>query len=154
MNASLAFALPDTSMNISSTGVSETNMADQNLTCTDCGKQFTFTDSEHEFYQSKGFSTPGRCPDCRAARKAAREGGSSYSGGGGSSYGSGERQMYPAVCAQCGKDTQVPFSPRGDRPVYCSDCYRSQQSGSSSGGRSNGGSSYGGRSRSGGGSRY
>jgi len=133
-------------MNISSTGVSETNMSDQNLTCTDCGKQFTFTDSEQEFYQSKGFSTPGRCPDCRAVRKAAREGGSSY--------GSGERQMYPAVCAQCGKDTQVPFSPRGDRPVYCSDCFRTQQGASGSGGRSGGGSSYGGRSRSSGGSRY
>jgi CxxC-x17-CxxC domain-containing protein len=139
MNASLALVLLDTSMNISSTGVSETNMSDQNLTCTDCGKQFTFTESEQEFYQSKGFSTPGRCPDCRAARKAARNSGSSY--------GSGERQMYPAVCAQCGKDTQVPFSPRGDRPVYCSDCYRAQQGGSSSGSRSS-------DSRSGGGRRY
>ena len=77
MNASLKLALLDTSMNISSTGVSETNMSDQNLTCTDCGKQFTFTESEQEFYQSKGFSTPGRCPDCRAARKAARNSGSS-----------------------------------------------------------------------------
>ena len=66
-------------------------MSDQNLTCTDCGKQFTFTESEQEFYQSKGFSTPGRCPDCRAARKAARNSGSSYGSGsgysGGSSYG-------------------------------------------------------------------
>jgi CxxC-x17-CxxC domain-containing protein len=130
MNASLALALLDSSMNISSTGVSETNMSDQNLTCVDCGKQFTFTESEQEFYQSKGFSTPGRCPDCRAARKAARNSGSSYSSGGG--YSSGERQMYPAVCAQCGKDTQVPFSPRGDKPVYCSDCYRTQQSSTSS----------------------
>jgi CxxC-x17-CxxC domain-containing protein len=122
-------------------------MSDQNLTCTDCGKQFTFTESEQEFYQSKGFTTPGRCPDCRAARKAAREGGSSYSGGGSysSSYG-GERQMYPAVCAQCGKDTQVPFQPRGDRPVYCSDCYRAQQGSSGYGGRSSGGSRYGGSS--------
>ena len=145
MNASLALALLDTSMDISSTGVSETNMSDQNLTCVDCGKQFSFTESEQEFYQSKGFSTPGRCPDCRAARKAARNGGSSYSSG--SSYGSGERQMYPAVCAQCGKDTQVPFQPRGDRPVYCSDCYRAQQGSSSYSGRS----SY---NRSGSGSRY
>src|SRR5512136_2313733 len=121
MNASLALALLDTSMNILSTGVSETNMSDQNLTCVDCGKQFAFTESEQEFYQSKGFSTPGRCPDCRAARKAARNSGSSYSGSysGGSSYGSGERQMYPAVCAQCGKNTQVQFQPRGDLAVYC-----------------------------------
>src|SRR5512136_2872665 len=144
MNASLALALLDTSMNILSTGVSETNMSDQNLTCVDCGKQFVFTETEQEFYQSKGFTTPGRCPDCRAARKAARNSGSSYSG---SSYVSGERQMYPAVCAQCGKNTQVPFQPRGDRPVYCSDCYRAQQGSSGYGGRS----SY---SRSGGGGRY
>jgi CxxC-x17-CxxC domain-containing protein len=144
-------------MNNTTTGVSETNMSDQTLTCQDCGKTFEFTESEAEFYRSKGFSTPGRCPDCRAARKAARNSGSSYSGGssygGASSYGSasgyggGERQMYPAVCAQCGKDTQVPFQPRGDRPVYCSDCYRAQQGSSGYSSRS----SY---SRSGSGSRY
>jgi len=128
-------------------------MADQTLTCTDCGATFTFTESEQEFYQSKGFSTPGRCPSCRAARKAARNsgggyGGSSYGGGG---YG-GERQMYPAVCAQCGKQTEVPFQPRGDRPVYCSDCFRSQGGGGGgrSGGRSSGGG-YGGGGRSSGG---
>ncbi len=129
-------------------------MADQTLTCTDCGAQFTFTESEQEFYQSKGFSTPGRCPSCRAARKAARNaggyGGSSYGSGGG--YG-GERQMYPAVCAQCGKQTEVPFQPRGDRPVYCSDCFRSQGGGGGGyggGGRSSGGG-YGGGGRSSGG---
>jgi CxxC-x17-CxxC domain-containing protein len=119
-------------------------MADQTLTCQDCGATFTFTESEQEFYNSKGFSTPGRCPSCRAARKAARNAGGSY--GGGSSYGSGggyggERQMYPATCASCGKQTEVPFQPRGDRPVYCSDCFRSQGGGGSS---RSGGSSYGG----------
>jgi CxxC-x17-CxxC domain-containing protein len=135
-------------MNISSIGVSETNMSDQNLTCVDCGKQFAFTESEQEFYQSKGFTTPGRCPDCRAARKAARNNGGSYSSGSSySSYSSGERQMYPAVCAQCGRATQVPFEPRGDRPVYCSDCYRARQGSSGYSGRS----SY---SRSGSGRRY
>jgi CxxC-x17-CxxC domain-containing protein len=130
-------------------------MADQTLTCQDCGASFTFTESEQEFYNSKGFSTPGRCPSCRAARKAARNaGGGSY--GGGSSYGSsgggygGERQMYPAVCASCGKQTEVPFQPRGDRPVYCSDCFRSQGGGSRSGGSSYGGGGYSSGGRSGG----
>ncbi len=141
-------------------------MAAQTLTCSDCGQQFTFTENEQAFYQSKGFSTPSRCPDCRAARKAARGAGSSFGGGGGGGYGGGERQMYPAVCAQCGKSTEVPFQPRGDRPVYCSDCYRAQQgggsggysSGRSGGGRSSGGGGRsggsGGRGRSGGGGRY
>jgi CxxC-x17-CxxC domain-containing protein len=31
--------------------------------------------------------------------------------------------MYPATCAQCGKQTEVPFQPRGDKPVYCRDCF-------------------------------
>ena len=37
------------------------------------------------------------------------------------------REMHPAVCAECGKDTEVPFRPTGDRPVYCSDCFRQQR---------------------------
>jgi CxxC-x17-CxxC domain-containing protein len=90
---------------------------DKTLTCLDCGTSFTFSASEQEFFASKGFTNePGRCPDCRAARKLQRSGG----------YGSGgyrQRQMYPAVCAACGANTQVPFEPRNGRPVYCSDCY-------------------------------
>ena len=120
-------------------------MPDKTLTCNDCGQQFTFTASEQEFFAQKGFSEPSRCPACRAARKAAREGGSSYGGARG-----GERQMYPAVCAQCGKQTEVPFQPRGDRPVYCSDCFRSQ----GGGGRSSGGGYGGGGRSSGGGGGY
>ncbi len=102
--------------------------ADKTLTCRDCGAQFTFTASEQEFYASRGLENePGRCPECRAARKAQRGG---YSSGGysrGSGYGRSEREMFAAVCGQCGKDTQVPFQPRGDRPVYCSDCFASQR---------------------------
>ncbi len=89
-------------------------MTDQNLTCRDCGAPFVFTVSEQQFFAEKGFSNaPSRCTTCREARKANRVEG----------YRSGQREMFPAVCAQCGKDTQVPFQPRGDRPVYCSDCY-------------------------------
>lgn len=38
-----------------------------------------------------------------------------------------QREMFPAICASCGKETQVPFRPRSDRPVYCSDCFRGRQ---------------------------
>ena len=119
-------------------------MQDKTLTCSDCNQEFTFTASEQEFFAQKGFSTPVRCPSCRAARKAAREGGSSSYGG--SSYGSsggygGQRQMYPVVCSQCGKNTEVPFKPSGDRPVYCSDCFKEHGPSRSSGGSSRGSSS-------------
>jgi len=96
---------------------------DKELTCTDCEANFTFTASEQEFFMTKGYTNePKRCPSCREARKADRYGGGYGSGG----YGQ-RRRMFPAVCAQCGQDTQVPFEPRGDRPVYCSDCYSKQR---------------------------
>ena len=53
---------------------------------------------------------------------------------------SGKREMHHATCAQCGKDCEVPFQPREDRPVYCSNCFeqRKNENGNSreSGGRS------------------
>jgi CxxC-x17-CxxC domain-containing protein len=93
---------------------------DKTLTCQDCGQSFTFSADDQEFFAQKGFSEPKRCPNCRRARKADRDG-----GGGGGGYGGGARQLYPATCANCGKETEVPFQPRGDRPVYCRDCFES-----------------------------
>ena len=90
---------------------------DKQLTCSDCGAEFTFSAEEQEFFQSKGYTNePKRCPACREARKAQRYGNNSYG------YRS-QRQMFPAICAECGKETEVPFEPREGRPVYCSECY-------------------------------
>src|SRR3954451_21438098 len=124
-------------------------MSDKTLTCRDCGQAFTFTAGEQAFYQERGISEPQRCPACRSARKAQRGGssggydssgganggGGSYAaggvsyvggyssgGGGGGGYSSGPRQMYPATCSNCGKDTEVPFQPRSDKPVFCREC--------------------------------
>ncbi len=48
-------------------------MTDKVLICKDCGKEFTFTAGEQEFYAEKGFTNePKRCPDCRKAHKAQR----------------------------------------------------------------------------------
>jgi CxxC-x17-CxxC domain-containing protein len=99
------------------------SFSDKVLRCRDCGGDFAFTAGEQEFYALKGLlNEPGRCPDCRAARRSQRESGGDSTG----SYGYGDRsrrEMHPAVCAQCGQDTEVPFLPRGDRPVYCSSCF-------------------------------
>jgi CxxC-x17-CxxC domain-containing protein len=92
------------------------------LTCQDCGQSFDFSAEDQEFFASKGYSEPKRCPSCRQARKAERGGGGDYGGGGGGGY-RAPREMHQVVCAECGKDTEVPFAPRGDRPVYCSDCF-------------------------------
>ena len=95
---------------------------DKSLHCVDCGGSFTFTAGEQEFYQTKGLvNEPRRCQNCRQAKKTER-------GGSGRGYGSSApRQMFPVKCAECGKDTEVPFEPRGGKPVLCSDCFRNSR---------------------------
>ncbi|HBK69558.1 MAG TPA: zinc-binding protein [Firmicutes bacterium] len=90
---------------------------DKTLTCRDCGNDFVFSASEQEFFAEKGFTNePGRCPECRVARKQQRNGYQT------------QREMHPATCASCGIETEVPFKPSGDRPVYCKECYSKQRS--------------------------
>ena len=97
---------------------------DETLNCVDCGSSFQFTANEQEFFASKGFTNkPSRCGDCRAARKAAGGGRTGSHRGG---Y--GQREMFKATCSQCGGVAEVPFQPRGDRPVYCRDCFASRPS--------------------------
>ncbi|MBP7785867.1 hypothetical protein KA062_01280 [Patescibacteria group bacterium] len=40
------------------------------------------------------------------------------------------REMFKAVCSECGKDCEIPFEPRDGRPVYCSDCFEKKEGGS------------------------
>ena len=110
---------------------------DKTLTCRDCGANFVFTTGEQEFYASRGLTNePGRCPECRQARRGGRTG--DYGGRG---YERREREMFPVTCSECGKATEVPFQPRSDRPVYCSECFEAHRpSGSQS--RPRGGSRW------------
>ncbi len=82
---------------------------DKVLVCKECNNEFVFTAGEQEFYAEKGFvNEPQRCKACRDKRKAAAK---------------APREMHDAVCAQCGKECKVPFEPKEDRPVYCSECF-------------------------------
>ena len=86
---------------------------DKALQCSDCGTSFTFSAEEQEFFAVKGYTNePKRCPSCREANKAER-----YGSGGFSSY-KATLPMFSAGCAECGRETEVPFEPRESRPVY------------------------------------
>jgi len=95
---------------------------DKSIQCYDCGVTFTFDVEEQELFRSKGYlHAPKRCPSCRQARKSRNHG--NHNNNGNNGFGT-TRQMYPVTCTECGKHTEVPFEPRSDKPVYCSDCYR------------------------------
>jgi CxxC-x17-CxxC domain-containing protein len=99
--------------------------SDRSLTCVQCGNEFNFTADDQEFHANRGYQDPKRCPSCRAERRS-QSGGGGYGsfGGSGGGYDRPRRQMYSATCSRCGKEAMVPFQPRGDKPVYCSDCYQ------------------------------
>lgn len=82
---------------------------DKTLKCKECGADFVFTAGEQEFYAERGFQNePQRCKNCRDQRKnASRQ----------------QREMFTATCASCGGPAKIPFEPKNDRPVYCSECF-------------------------------
>lgn len=119
---------------------------DRTITCFDCGNEFEFSAGEQEFYAQRGFTEPPkRCASCRAIRKAARgtparltaaDGGGGRFGdyrtgdGGAHQFGYADgherrpREMFEAICANCGTTASVPFRPSGIKPVYCRDCFQ------------------------------
>jgi len=82
---------------------------DKTLNCEQCGKEFIHSARDQEFYKEKGYQNlPKRCPECRRQRRQQRR----------------TRQMHDAVCSDCGAQTQVPFEPNPEKPVYCDECFR------------------------------
>ncbi len=89
---------------------------DITLVCRACGEPFAFSAAEQTFYAANGFENPPRrCPACRGAQRAQ------------SSAARSQRALFTAVCADCGKETQVPFAPKDGKPVYCRDCFAARR---------------------------
>ena len=103
---------------------------DRTLSCVECAQSFTFSADDQSYHAEKGYTNePKRCNSCRQARRG------NQSTGGGFGSDRGPREMHSVVCAECGNQATVPFLPRGDRPVYCSDCFSRQGGGGGGVGR-------------------
>ena len=117
---------------------------DKPLKCKDCNDDFVFSAREQEHHAKLGLrNEPRRCQVCRQMQRMRNEdrgrvsrpprpmgaAGPPRPGGFGGpprpGFG-GPREVFMATCAGCGKQTDLPFKPRGDRPVYCRDCFRKQ----------------------------
>jgi len=131
----------------------EIGLAEQAIHCVECDTSFTFSIAEQVFYAERGVRPPVNCPDCRARKRAERHGDAikacespatsllwndSFNTFNGSASNSSPtprrgtrpapRLMFQAVCSSCGKKAEVPFEPRGGRPVYCRECFGARRS--------------------------
>lgn len=129
----------------------ETTIAVATLTCTECGDPYARTQAEQRYYDQHAALPPETCPSCRTQRRAVRNAelraahasgtqetltpstpsraggdGGRRAGPGSSSGPAGEVRLFQAVCAECGRATEVPFRPRSGRPVFCRDCYNAR----------------------------
>jgi CxxC-x17-CxxC domain-containing protein len=129
------------------------HLVDQSFVCEDCGRSFAFTIAEQAFYAERGFRAPGRCVECRGRRRAERNADlltsyeslsnstvwhetlPGYGGNRDRAFGQDQQRVsrtvrgggYRAICAACGRDTELPFLPRGGRPVFCRECFNQRR---------------------------
>lgn len=94
----------------------------QKLTCQDCGQDFPFSAGEQKFYEEKGFDPPKRCPQCRKKRRSSQTNDST------TPQSSNDGGMHTIECADCKKTSQVPFTPRSSKPIYCAECFEKRHS--------------------------
>ena len=105
---------------------------DKMLQCAECGGEFVHSATDQQWYAQRGYTNePKRCRTCREKRRSGGDDRGNRAAGAGASAGPsaprGQREMYPATCAACGKPTQVPFQPRGNKPIYCRDCFNANR---------------------------
>ncbi len=86
------------------------------LTCVTAANNSIYGRRTGVFSPPRVHNEPKRCPECRRSENPSDMRNANQ-------HNNSPRQMYPAICAQCGKETMVPFKPRGDKPVYCQECY-------------------------------
>ncbi len=88
------------------------SFVDKTLICKDCSCEFIFTAGEQEFFHAKNLiNVPKRCHNCRILMRVQRNG-------------ANPDNTACVNCAECGAPTQVPFQPKGYRPIYCGPCFR------------------------------
>ena len=90
-------------------------------TCGDCGNecQVPFKPKEDR---------PVYCRECFQNHKPQRpSGGGRFGRNDRGSRDRRPREMFTTTCGDCGNECQVPFKPKEDRPVYCTDCFQNHK---------------------------
>lgn len=86
-------------------------MADEEITCRECRKIFTFTERERQRFEKRGFAPPRRCPQCRAARRAAEP--LKTAAG-----------RFEVICQNCKDRGSIAFEPKEGAIYLCEDCFK------------------------------
>ncbi len=101
------------------------------VSCADCGEECEIPfvpKTDRPVYCSDCFreNKPQTSRDDRGSRYSRDDRGSRYSRDDrGSRYSRDDRrpERFPTQCDNCGDDFELPFKPKFDRPVYCSECF-------------------------------
>ena len=78
--------------------------------CKQCNTEFEITDDDRKFYKQVGVTEPTFCPDCRQQRRLTI---------------CNERFLYPGKCGMCKKRTLTQYPPHLKHPIYCRECWHS-----------------------------
>ncbi len=82
--------------------------------CSECGNECKIP-----FKPTEG--RPVKCGDCF---KKGRPQGRNFNNRSFNDRGGGNRKDFKVTCADCGKETTVPFKPTQGKPVLCRDCFK------------------------------
>ncbi len=100
---------------------------DRTIKCATCGREFIFTVKEQGFFAQKGFKEPRHCRECRQQRKQAQV--QALDQAISAQPVLRVKEMYRVICANCKRETLVPFRPITGKPVLCKDCFIAQRYG-------------------------
>jgi RecJ-like exonuclease len=81
---------------------------DKVLKCKECGKEFTWTAGEQQFFADKGFNNkPTRCKDCRKLNRQKVE-----------------AEYFKIVCSNCKQVGEALFKPSDpSAEIFCKKCF-------------------------------
>ena len=115
MTADLIKIVPDT-VNLND---GEPELAETQIVCIDCHKNFVWTVGEQVFFRDKGLQNPPkRCKECKQAKNQRLAAITAAQ-----ASGIKQRIEVSVSCAKCGSQTTVPFYPSQGRPVFCRSCF-------------------------------
>ena len=88
--------------------IAKSDMSEETRECQNCKQSFTVDEADFRFYEKIKVPPPTFCPECREIRRIAFR---------------NERALYKRKCDLCGREVVARVSPDKPYPMYCKECW-------------------------------